>query len=288
MIKNAIYILYAVFFMPDFSFAQSSLSELKFGSKYYEAVDSWVAFPKTQADTSYTLGYIYIDQQAGFTFDYLSHFIVTENGFKKLPREFEESLKSRLSPNTIDVAILSEEQISELELPTEPSWLKFYKKDTTTVSYLKNIGYHYNHVGASELAIEPLLKAYNKDPHFEGLEFELAFAYNATQKYAKAIKVLERAIENNSEDHFFYRELGFAYKYTNRFEEAETTYKKGIEISDDDPVKAEMAVNMAQAYFQLRDKSKFEEWANLTRKYSAKGSRFSQIVEYFEQNWNQD
>ena len=288
MNKKAIYILCAVFFIPSFSFAQPALNELKFDSKYYEAVDSWIAFPKTQADTAYTLGYIYIDQQAGFTFDYLSNFIVTDNGLKKLPREFEESLKSRLSPNTINVAILSEEQISELELPTEPSWLKFYKEDSNTVSYLKNIGYHYNHVGASKLAIEPLLKAYDKDPHFEGLEFELAFAYNATQKYAKAIEILERAIGNNSEDHLFYRELGFAYKYTNRIEEAESTYKKGIEISDNNFTKAEMAVNMTQSYFQLRDKNKFEEWATLTRKYSEEGSRFSQIIEYFEQNWNQD
>ena len=49
--------------------------------------------------------------------------------------------------------------------------------------------------------------------------------------------------------------------------------------------KSEMAVNMAQAYFELRNKEKFDEWAKLTRKYSEKGARYVQFIDYMEENW---
>ena len=263
-------------------FSQNNLTELKFDTKYYEAADKWIAFPKKENDTSYTLGFIYIDEQAGFTFDYTSNFIIKENGLKKLPRTFEESLKSRLSLNTINVAILSKNQISNLELPKEPDWLSIYKAGANTVKYLKNIGWHYNHVGASKLALEPLLKAYSIEPHFNGLEFELAYAYNALGQFDKAIPVLESAMKNDPQNFLFYRELGFSYKNLKQVDKAESIYREGIKLTKDKAQKGEMAVNMAQSYFQLKDKEKFKEWAKLTRKYSKKNSRFEQFIDTWE------
>ena len=62
---------------------------------------------------------------------------------------------------------------------------------------------------------------------------------------------------------------------------------KGIKISDNDFEKSEMAVNMAQSYFELRNRKKFNEWANLTRKYGEKGSQYVQYIEHFEQKWDE-
>ncbi|WP_226294242.1 tetratricopeptide repeat protein [Aquimarina algicola] len=125
------------------------------------------------------------------------------------------------------------------------------------------------------------------EPHFDGLEFELSFAYNHLGQYEKAILILKRAIENNPKYFYFYRELGFSYKNLNRIEKAEKTYRKGIKMSNNNFEKSEMAINMAQSYFELRNKEKFDEWAKLTKKYAKKGSRYAQFIDLFEQKWNE-
>ena len=272
--------------IPNIGFSQTDTTELKFDTKYYDAVDKWIAFPKNEADTTFTLGFIYLDEQAGFTFDYHSHFIETENGLKILPRKFKASLKSRLSTNTINVAVLSEKQVSELELPNVPEWLAIYKEGSDKVGYLKNIGFHYNAVGASNLALEPLNKAYQIEPHFKGLEFELSYAYNALGQFDKAIPILESAIENDKQNFLFYRELGFSYKSLEQIEKAESIYRDGMKLTKDKAQKSEMAINMAQSYFQIKDKAKFKEWAKLTRKYSEKGSEFEQFIDSWEEKLN--
>lgn len=281
-------IILALVFFLNIGFSQSNLIELKFDSKYFNAVDKWVAFPKKDDDSTFVYGFIYLDNQAGFSFNYESRFQITDNGLLNIPKDstLANNLIYRLESNTSLVSILNENQISTLNLPKQPEWLSIYKEGSHKLDYLKNEGYHYNHVGASELALKPLLDAYKIDPHYEGLEFELSFAYNAIGQYENAISILKNAIENNPKNFYFFRELGFSYKNLNKISEAEIAYLKGIQISDNDFEKSEMAINMAQSFFQLRNKEKFDEWAKLTRKYAEKGSRYAQFIDYFEQNWN--
>ena len=105
-------------------------------------------------------------------------------------------------------------------------------------------------------------------------------------QFEKAIPVLEKAIKNNPKNYYFYRELGYSYLGLNNIDEAEKTYRKGIKMSDNDFEKSEMSVNMAQAYFKLKNKKKFNEWAELTRKYAKENSQYVQYIDHFEKNWN--
>jgi tetratricopeptide (TPR) repeat protein len=267
--------------------AQENRTDLSFDKKYYEAVDQWVAFPKSEKDSTFFYGFIYLDEQAGFTYQFGSTFKIDSSGnFKPEPIDSTLNAKYRIEPNWKPVAIIPQEKRAELNLPAEPDWLKIYKENSGSVSYLKNIGYHYNHVGACKLALEPLLKAYKIEPHFEGLEFELSYAYNHLGEFEKAIPILDKAIDNNPANFYLYRELGYAYVNLSRIDEAEATYRTGIDKSNNDFEKSEMAVNMAQAYFQLRNKEKFDEWAELTKKYAEKDSRYAQYIDHFEQNWD--
>lgn len=274
-------ILLSILF-SNYCFSQN----LKFDKKFTDAVDKWVAFNKNENDSTYIFGFIYIDEQAGFTFDYGSRFIQKENTLEKLPKEMEGIIKSRLSTNTANVHILTDNELKQLNLPNQPDWLKHYKTNENTVSYYKNIGFHYNASGASQNAIEHLLKGYKIDPHFEGLEFELAYAYNATKQHEKAIEILNEAIKNDSQNFWFYRELGFAYKNLGNLNKAEEIYKKGISLSTNKNQKAEMAVNMAQSYFQTKNKLKFEEWSKITKQYTEKGSQLEQYLDYLYTNWD--
>ncbi len=273
-----------LFLFSKFCFGQNQ--DLIFTTRYYDGVDKWVAFNKINDDSNYTVGFLYIDEEAGFTFDYESPFIIRNNKLEKLPKIMDGSIKYRLTEKTAPIAILSEEQIKQLDLPKEPDWLKYYKINENENSYLVKIGYLYNKVGASHNAIGPLLKVYEKEPHFQGLEFELAYAYNATKNFDEAISVLNKAIKNEPKNSLYYRELGFALKNQNKLDDAEKTYLKGIKLSKDKSQKAEMAINMAQSYFIAKNKQKFDEWAKLTKKYSEKSSRFCQYIDYLEENWS--
>ncbi|MGB1314191.1 MAG: tetratricopeptide repeat protein [Bizionia paragorgiae] len=268
-------------------FSQNEQASLKFDTQYFNAVDKWVAFPKKDTDSTYAYGFIYLDNQAGFTFNYETQFQIKEHNLKSIPKDATVGYaKYRLEPNTSLVAVLNKKQISDLKLPEQPEWLSIYKAGSNEVSYLKNEGFHFNHVGACHLALKPLLKAYGIQPHFDGLEFELAYAYNHLGQFKEAIPVLEKAIENNPKNFYFYRELGFSLVNLNNIEDAEKTYLIGIKKSDNDFEKSEMAVNMAQAYFKLKNKQKFDEWAQLTRLYAKKESRYVEYISLFEQNWD--
>lgn len=275
-------------FILNFGFAQDDSSNLKFDKKYFEAVDKWVAFPDSETDSIYHYGFIYIDEHAGFTYQIGNTFTIDSlNNYTPIIIDSTVDAKYRIEPNWKPISIIPNEKLKELNLPEIPDWLKYYKENSESASYLKNIGYHYNHVGASEFALEPLLRAYEIKPHFKGLEFELSYAYNALGKYEKAILILNEAIENNPDNFYFYRELGFSLKNLDRIEEAENVYRKGIKISNNDFEKSEMAINMAQSYFHLRNYEKFKEWAKLTRKYAKKDSKYAQYIDYFEQKWDE-
>ncbi|MFN3195927.1 MAG: tetratricopeptide repeat protein [Chlorobiota bacterium] len=278
-----------VILIVSFSSLLKSQDEMSFNTAYYEAVDKWVAFPNSGNDTSYYYGFIYIDQQAGFTYHMGGSFTIdSENNF--IPEKSDSTtfmVKVRIDTEWKPIAVIPDDKLKELGLPVVPEWLEVYKTDSESVSYLTNIGYHYNHVGASKLALVPLKEAYKEEPHHEGLEFELSYAYNAIGKFDEARVILEKAIESNPDNFYFYRELGFSLKYLNKVDEAEKIYRKGIELSDNDFEKGQMAINMVIAYFELKNREKFDEWAKLTREFADENSRYVRIVKEIEKNWKE-
>lgn len=271
------------------TFSQEEKNPFKFETKFYDGTNHWVVFPNNEKSNKFSYGYIYMDATAGLTLNLEGQLEVKNNLL--IPQKKDSSnigfIKHRLQRNTLNIHILKENEVSQLKLDIEPEWLKFYKIDSSNVSSLKNIGYHFNHIGGSSKAIGPLLKAYKIAPHFKGLEFELAYAYNATKQFEKAIPILNKAIENNPNNYYFYRELGYAEKYLGKIDEAEKTYLKGIKMSDSDFEKSEMAVNMAQAYYMIKNRPKFEEWQQKTKKYAKENSRYYQMVNLMEEKWDE-
>ena len=52
---------------------------LKFDKRFVESEDKWVAFQKDKYN-AYSYGFIYIDPQAGLTFNQEGNFIISGNG----------------------------------------------------------------------------------------------------------------------------------------------------------------------------------------------------------------
>lgn len=291
---KSIYFLSLFLIVSLFGFAQNDSIPLKFDTKYYDAVDKWVAFPKTKKDSTYTLGFIYIDQMAGFTFHFENSFSIKDQIL--IPSENDSIstytvMKSRLSTNTKNVAIINNKQLKQLKLPLIPDWLDVYKNinayksGEVSIEYLKQMGYHFNHVGASHNAIAPLIKAYNIEPHYKGLEFELAFAYNATKQFKKAIPVLESAIANKNNDQFIYKEFGYSLISLKEFEKADKIFTEGLKNAKDESIKAEMAVNMCSVYFNKKDEKKYKKWLKIANQHVKENSQLSKYITYFETEW---
>lgn len=264
------------------------LKNINYETEFYDTVDNWIVLPKAQNDSIYNYGFMYIDIHAGITFHYGGNFYFDKNG-KLVNKKSEEyqMLKQRLNkPNNMKVHILSENELKKLELDLKPNWLKIYSYDKNKIENLVSEGNFFNHVGACKSALISLEKAYKINPHFEGLEFELSYSYNYLGEFKKAIPILESAIKNDPNNSLFYKELGFAYVKNNQIELAEKAYSKGIEISKSNFEKSEMAVNMTQGYFQIKNKKKYDEWAAKTRQFAEKDNPFLPYLEYFEKNWD--
>src|SRR5690606_38500175 len=111
--------LLLLFFIVTNLNAQSTLD---FNKRFVESEDKWVAFQKNEED-SYAYGFIYIDEDAGLTLNYEGTFTITQNG-EFIPTKFNNSsMKVRLEPNDVLVAVIPKEKFKELKIEAVPDWL---------------------------------------------------------------------------------------------------------------------------------------------------------------------
>ncbi|WP_298393501.1 hypothetical protein [Flavobacterium sp.] len=254
MKKHLIIIIY---FISIFSFAQSNLV---FNKKFVQSEDNWVAFP-ADSTGSYNLGFIYIDSQAGLTFDYEGSFKIDEKGkfnFKK--KEIEGAMKYRLEPNDVLVAFIPENKFAELGIKKVPDWLRFYKSDENTIERQYRWGYRYNGWGECEKALEFLNQAYKQNPKFKGLKVELAYSYNCLEKYSKSIEILMQALKEETATSYLIKELIYAQAKSGNLQEAESTFNSYLTKIEDKTYKSENAYNILQGYFLKKDKANFQRW----------------------------
>lgn len=271
-----------------FSLNAQAQTLLKFDKKNAQCEDQWVAYQKNEKDTSYIFGFIYIDSQAGLTFNYEGSFKIDDKG-KFLPaiRPLEAgSMKVRLEPHKGIIAIIPEEKFAELGVKALPDWLAVYKKGENTIERLQRWGYLYNAWNMSAKALTYLEKAYQLNPKFTGVEFELGYAYNALGQFGKAAEVLSAAIVTSPKECYLYKELSYANIHLKKIDEASKIAFKGIEACDEKPIKAEIAFNIAADYFNKKDLPNFSAWAKETRKWTTKDDQFSKYLEAMESKIN--
>lgn len=264
-----------IFFLSTFNcFSQEKLI---FNTKFTQSEDKWVAF---EADSigSHNFGFIYIDSQAGLTFDYAGTFKIDNNGkFILKKKELESSMKVRLEPNNRLVAIIPESHFSELEISKFPEWLKYYKEDENTIERLYKWGYMYNGWEECAKALEFLEKAKKINPDYKGLRVELGFSYNCLGQFQNAINILKDAIKLEPNDAYIYKELIYSQINNNQLDDAIRTYDKVVSEITDKAYNTENAFNILGVYFRQRNLEKFNEWINKTQ--IDKDKRFGPYVE---------
>lgn len=264
-----------IFFLSTFNcFSQEKLI---FNTKFTQSEDKWVAF---EADSigSHNFGFIYIDSQAGLTFDYAGTFKIDNNGkFILKKKELEGSMKVRLEPNNRLVAIIPESHFTELEISKFPEWLKYYKEDENTIERLYKWGYMYNGWEECAKALEFLEKAKKINPDYKGLRVELGFSYNCLGQFQNAINILKDAIKLEPNDAYIYKELIYSQINNNQLDDAISTYDRVVSEITDKAYNNENAFNILGVYFRQKNLEKFNEWINKTQ--IDKDKRFGPYVE---------
>lgn len=251
--------------------------ELKFDTKFTQSEDKWVAFPADSVG-SHIFGFIYIDSEAGLTLDYAGSFRIENDGkFILNKKEVEGSMKYRLQPNNVLVAVISESHFDELEISEFPDWLKYYKEDENSLERLYKWGYMYNGWGECAKALGFLEKAKSINPEFKGLRVELGYSYNCLKEYQKAMEILKEAVKSDPNDAYTNKELLYAQINNNQLDEAILTYERIIQDVSDKTYNAENAFNILGAFYKQKEVEKFHKWIEKTG--VDKGERMRPYVE---------
>lgn len=269
------------------SFSQP-IEKINFGVSVTEAVNKWVVFDKRPQDSSHVFGFVYVDLEDGFMFEYSADLVISQEKFYLIPLEKEKISSVRLQPRDNVVGILSNSQVDKLGLESKPDWLIDYKASEQSLSHLVKLGKQYYKAGADQLALETLLKAYKKEPHFPGLELELSSTYISLDQFEKAIEILRKAIDNDPNNVSLYSKLGYSYLRLGHFTKGEKTYLEGIKIPGSEREKTLMSIDIVKISFHvLKNKEKFDEWAKQTRKYGNEiaDRLYLEEIKFYESQW---
>ena len=256
-------------------------SVLKFDKRFVESEDKWVAFQKGK-DSTFVYGFIYIDGQAGLTLNYEGNFTISENG-AFIPKKLDSTnFKVRLQANQVRVAFIPNNKFGELQIPTIPEWLKYYKTDTASLERLYNWGFMYNGWDECAKALTYLEKAQKINPNFKGLSVELAFSYNCLSQFDKAILVLQNALEKNPTDAYINKELIYAQIKSGQLDKASESCKKAIAVCTDKTYNGENCYNLLHNYYEKKDKTNFNLWLVETKKWTASNASMTRSIKTME------
>ncbi|WP_430401648.1 tetratricopeptide repeat protein [Fluviicola sp.] len=239
---------------------------LEFDKRFVECEDKWIAF-KMDKDSSYNFGFIYIDSEAGLTFNQEGSFKMNSKGILEVKKMKETNVKYRLEANRVTVALIPKNLFDELEIDETPEWLKYYKTDLNTAERNYKWGFMYNGWNECEKALPFLLKAKELDPNTNGLAVEIAFSYNCLFEFEKAVEILEEANDEHPKDAYINKELIYSLTKLKEIEKAEAQFYKSIKSVSENTYHAENCFNIMQYYYLQKDAKNFHVWYDELKKW---------------------
>lgn len=234
---------------------------LNFNKRFVESENKWVAL-KSKNDSTYLLGFIYMDVSSGLSVRQDGSFKIQKDGsYVPTKPPATNIMISRLPDNLVKVAWVPASKFKELDIVDPPLWLKAYLVDTTSAPYLFKWGFTYNGGGEIAKALYYFERVKKLDPNYPGLDLEFIYAYNTLKQYDKAATMIEAALVKQPNNGNLYKELLYAQVNSNQTAKAEETYKNSLSHCDMD-TRIEMAFNLIYTYYRLKNKPKFDYWTN--------------------------
>jgi tetratricopeptide (TPR) repeat protein len=268
-------ILILVFLLTAFNLqAQINLS---FNKRFVECEDKWVAF-KMDKDSTNSYGFIYIDEEAGLTFNLEGDFKLKSDNTYQIVKNKETNIKVRLEPNNVKVAIIPSSMYQDLQIDSIPEWLKFYKTDTNSITRLYKWGFMYNGWNECKKALEFLLKAKSIDANYKGLAVELAYSYNCLNDYDKALEALKDALKSDSTNAYINKEYIYTLIKKGDIDKATEHFIKSIKLNNENTFNAENCFNILSYYYEKKDIKNFNIWLKEFKKWPNSNEQITQYV----------
>lgn len=239
----------------------SSAGDLEFNQPIAECENKW--FAAETEDGGVILGYVYIDPRAGFTFEHYGTLEDTGNGLRAVQSEIarEARLIQRIDQN-FTATCLVDAQVADLGLPVAPESMKFYKDERPPGERHAAWAYHYNHIGANDIALDHVKKALAAGVRSTDLTFEHAFALNALARFNETTGLLEPLIPTGGVTADIIAELAYARLMQGEYQRAIELYTQAIDHDPDKPSSRrwEFARNIAAAYEKLGEAQQRDTW----------------------------
>ncbi len=251
---------------------------LQFDKRFIDCEDKWVILSMKE-DSTHIYGFVYLDEEAGLTFNREGNFKYNPDKTIKIEKQTNYSVKIRIEPTNVKVAVIPEAMYKDLEIEKTPDWLKFYKSDTVSVKRLYRLGYTHNAWNECEKALTFLTKAKEKNPTFNGLNVELAFSYNCLKKYDQAEEILTEEILINPTDAYVNKEYIYTLAKNKKIEKATQQFKSSIRTLKDDTYNAENCYNILQYFYYEKDKKNFQIWYKEFSKHSTKNEAMKKYAD---------
>lgn len=258
--------------LPAILHAQNAL---EFNKRFIQVEDKWVAFTQSE-DSTYMYGFIYIDAQAGLTFNHEGHFRMEGDKIFGMEKLEDTSFKVRLRPNNVRVAVIPESMFGVLQIDTIPHWLKHYKTDVDSVYRMYDWGFMYNGWGECQKALEFLEPAREKDRHYPGLAVELAFSYNCLKQFDKALEVLGDALAADPTNAYVNKEYIYTLIHLKQIDKAIDQFRGSVKSGIETTFNAENCFNILGHFYYAKDRENFKIWLKELKKWPTEDKRITQ------------
>lgn len=220
-------------------------SDLKFETTVPDAENHYIVLPVKEGDKSYNLGFMYFDEVAGYTLDYTGE-LHEVNGILKFKERADaktSSMKVRIENLAFKSAVVSDEILQKMNLPTQPDWLKIYLSSKPENEKSLRRASLMNGANFPQLALPKLLELYKNNFKTESLYFELAFSYNALGKFADGEKISLEALNNKKADDLVKKEYIYSLVHQDKVKEADDFLSKNISSFKTQNNKIEAIIN---------------------------------------------
>ena len=209
------------------------------------------------------LGFAYVDPDAGPTIEHYGFLETSDGKLRAVAAEFQGKARliQRIEQN-FPAHCLTDLQARELGLPSAPESMKHYEDKRPPGKHHAMWAYFYNHIGASDVAMDHVSKAMAAGHSSPALTFEHAFALNVLERFDEAIALLQPLVDTGQADADIIAELAYAFLMQNKLPKAIELFKQAVDHGGGVPSsrRPEFARNIAAAYEQLGDKKQRDEW----------------------------
>lgn len=255
-----------------------SSAQLTFDKSILDCEDKWVAFPEDN-NGLYKYGFIYVDPQAGLTFEYSGTLKIDAAGkIRANPKEEGAAMKIPLYPNKIQIALIPEENFEQLKITKVPDWLKNYKMEEGSIELLYSWGTIYNTWGEYQKGLHLLEGAYKINSDYKGLDAQLAYSYNRLKQYNKAIEILKKALVINPADAFITKEYIYALAKNQQLDTAKDCYRNSLKVCPDTTFVPENGYYILEGYFYKYDRVNFDKWLAETEAVMSSNEQIKKII----------